>query len=160
MGNFMKKALGLLLFTSSVGAAQYVDNKNIGLQERVLMRGSDYVEMCSKVVEAAKVEAMPKIDDCILYTEGLRTGYGKATTEVVMQAALFNASLTGDDWEAALGSSFYEKLKVTMTRCDLSESTPIMVQKLSSYVETKRKEADVMASIFYGFLKDQYSECR
>jgi len=156
----MNKALGLLLITSSVNATQYVDNKNIGLQERVLMRGSDYVEMCSTAVEAMNSKTTPKIDRCMLYTEGLRTGYGKATTEVITQAALFNASTTGDDWEAALGSPFYDKLKATMTRCDLSESTPIMVQKLSSYVEAKGKEADVMASIFYNFLKDQYSECK
>lgn len=156
----MKRTLGLLLITSSVNATQYVDNKNVELQERVLMRGSDYAEMCSTAVEAVNSKTTPKIDGCMLYTEGLRTGYGKATTEVIMQAALFNASTTGDNWEAALESPFYDKLKAKMSRCDLSESTPIMALKLSYYVETKGKETDVMASIFYNFLKDQYSECK
>ncbi|MNP23762.1 hypothetical protein D3C76_1164820 [compost metagenome] len=102
----------------------------------------------------------PKIDGCLLYTEGLRTGYGKATTEVVMQASLFNTSPAGDDWNAALKSPFYDKLNGTMRRCDLGESTPVMAQKLSAYVQQKDKGADVMASVFFHFLKDEYSKCK
>lgn len=77
-----------------------------------------------------------------------------------MQGALYNVSEAGDDWEGALNSPFYDKLKATMTRCDLAESTPVMAQKLSAYVQAKGKGADVMASIFYNFLKDNYSGCK
>lgn len=156
----MKRFLWLILITNPAISGQYIDHKGVGLQERVLMRGSDYVDICSQAVEAVKARKTPRIDGCMLYTEGLRTGYGKATTEVVMQVALYNASPTGDDWDAALDSAFYEKLKTKMTRCDLGESTPLMAYKLSAYVQNRGKGADVMASIFYNFLKDQYSECK
>ncbi len=158
----MKRTLALVLIAAAVpaGATQYVEHQGVGLQERVLMRGSDYVELCAQAVQAVKAGNSPRIDGCMLYTEGLRTGYGKATTEVVMQGALYHVSPAGDDWEGALNSPFYDKLKATMTRCDLAESTPVMAQKLSAYVQAKEKGADVMASIFYNFLKDNYSECK
>lgn len=156
----MKKLFALLLISTSASASQYVDYKSVGLQERVLMRGSDYVALCKETTDAVNAGAAPKIDGCMFYTEGLRTGYGKATTEVVTQAALFNASPAGDDWEAALGSPFYDKLKATMARCDAGESTPVMAKKLSAFIAAKGKQADVMASIFFHFLKENYAGCK
>lgn len=156
----VKRVLGLMVIASTASAAQYVDNQSIGLQERLLMRGSDYVEMCAIAVNVVMAGQSPKIDGCLLYTEGLRTGYGKATTEVVMQASLFHTSPTGDDWNAALKSPFYDKLNGSMRRCDLGESTPVMAQKLYAYVQQKGKGTDVMASVFFHFLKDEYSSCK
>lgn len=156
----MKRVLALMIIAGSASANQYVQHDGVGLQDRVLMRGSDYVELCTQAVQAVKAGNSPRIDGCMLYTEGLRTGYGKATTEVVMQGALYHVSEAGDDWEGALNSPFYDKLKATMTRCDLAESTPVMAQKLSAYVQAQGKGADVMASIFYNFLKDNYSGCK
>jgi hypothetical protein len=156
----MKKLLALLVISASANASQYVDHKGVGLQERVLMRGSDYIALCENAASAVKSGEIPDIDGCLLYTEGLRTGYAKATTEVVMQAALFNASPSGDDWEGALNSPFYDKLKSSMTRCEGGESTPAIAQKLSGFIAEKGKQADVMASIYYHFLKEEYPRCK
>lgn len=156
----MKRVFCLMVIASTASAAQYVDNQSIGLQERVVMRGTEYVQMCATVVDLVTAGQLPRIDGCLLYTEGLRTGYGKATTEVVMQASLFHTSPEGKDWNAALKSPFYGLLDQTMRRCDLGESTPVMVQKLSSYVQQKGKGNDAMASVFFHFLKDEYSRCQ
>src|SRR5690606_23964019 len=101
-----------------------------------------------------------RVDGCLLYTEGLRSGYSKATTEVITQAALFNASPAGDNWNAALTSPFYDRLGKEMKRCNQGVSTAQMATELSSYVTQHSKETDVMSSIFYNLLKDNYKGCK
>ncbi|MBL7252586.1 hypothetical protein [Alloalcanivorax marinus] len=149
----------VFFFSSTLAAEVYVANKKIGLNERVLVRGGDYIRMCSNTVVGIESGELPEIDGCLLYTEGLRTGYGKATTEVITKAALLNISKDHDDWEKALSSDFYQSLKSEMGRCNLGVSTPKTARALSKYIKANGLESDFLASIFFNFLKDRYKEC-
>ncbi|MEA3261397.1 hypothetical protein [Alloalcanivorax venustensis] len=151
--------IAVLAISSSSNAEQFVANVELGLHDRVLVRGEDYIRICSEAASSVESGKQPKIDGCLLYTEGLRTGYGKATTEVIAKAALLNVSKEYDDWEKALSSPFYIALSNEMIRCNLGVSTPSIVVDLSQYIQANRLQSDVMASIFYDFLKDGYKEC-
>lgn len=160
--SLLKYAAFLFAFvaiSSSANAEQFVANTELGLHDRVLVRGEDYIRMCSKAASSVESGKQPEIDGCLLYTEGLRTGYGKATTEVIAKAALLNISKEYDDWERALSSPFYTDLSNEMTRCNLGVSTPSVVVALSQYIQANSLQSDFMASIFFEFLKDEYKEC-
>ena len=141
-------------------SAQFVENKRLGFGQRVLMRGVDFLSMCNGTIDKINNKEKLNVNNCLLYVEGLRSGYGKATTEVLARAALFHVG-DGDpkkpeNWEKALSSKFYTNLSNAVSHCELSASTASLTKKLYDFIIANNLKKDVLTSIYFHFLEKTY----
>jgi len=141
-------------------SAQFVENKRLGFGQRVLMRGIDFMSMCDSTVDKINNKEKLNVNNCLLYVEGIRSGYGKATTEVLARAALFHVG-DGDpkkveNWEKGLSSKFYTNLSNAVSHCDLLESTASLTKELYDFIIANNLKKDVLPSIYFHFLEKTY----
>ena len=140
---------------------QFVENTNIALGQRILMRGADYLSMCSDTVKKINNKEKLKVNNCLLYVEGIRSGYSKATTEVLTRASFFHVG-DGDpkkveNWEKGLASGFYKDLSTAVSHCELTASTASLTKQLYDFINVNNKRNDVLSSIYHNFLEKKYS---
>ena len=163
-------ALSLSMVTAPIIAASnndkqeyslnFVEDKRIGLGKRLQMDGANFVAMCKSTVNTINRNGTLKANNCILYVEGLRTGYGKATTEVLARAALFHVGdgdpKNIDNWDKALSSKFYSNLSNAVSHCVLMTSTSIITKQLYNYIIDTNKQDQPLSSIYFHFLEKEY----
>ena len=124
------------------------------------MRGVDFITMCKSTIDALNNDGKLRANNCTLYVEGIRTGYGKATTEVLARAALFHVG-DGDykkveNWEKGLASDFYSNLSSAVSHCVLSVATATITKQLYNYIIENDKQKDPLSSIYFHFLEKAY----
>lgn len=138
----------------------FVEDQRIGLGKRLQMDGANFVAMCESTVNTININGTLNADNCILYVEGLRTGYGKATTEVLARAALFHVGdgdpKNVDNWNKGLSSKFYSNLSNAVSHCVLMISTSIITKQLYNYIIDNKKQDEPLSSIYFHFLEKEY----